>query len=219
MKTKKSEVVQFSLDRLAIALLAGITFFAFPLVGYAMRAPRYAEGTRSTPPSAFLRHKVYTTLRLVAQLKAEPGAQKGYAKIFHISPSQVVSYIERHCATTTLAQTGKFTVYRVTAAGTIYPTLQSVPRGSTVFALSARGGDAPTFISSMGDPMKPYTTAVSVRVVRVAPPTKVITEVSPSQETLVPTDPVQTVVPASSSVYSVPPATEPATTSGNGAAR
>lgn len=169
-------------------------------------APRYAESTRTTPPSAFLRHVVQTKPQLIAELNADSGARTGYAKVFHIAPWAVATFLKQHAAPVAMPATGKYTVWRVTNEGTIYPTVQGVSRGEKVFALHGVPHGLPNYISDIGDPMKPFATAVTVVVVRPAPVTKIVTRVSPSQETIVPTSPEVTIVPVSISVYPKPAA-------------
>lgn len=162
-----------------------------------------AQSVRETAPDAFLRRDVRTKAQLIRELAADPGARTGYAKLFHIAPWAVVAFVRQYAHAVSMPATGKYTVWRVTNEGTVYPTVQMVSRGEDVFSLHGAPSGLPNLISGEGDPMKPFVTAVTVVVVRPAPVTRIITRVAPSQETIVPTQPQVAIVPVNLPVYAV----------------
>lgn len=187
----------------AFGALAIIALLVAPVLP-AQSNGRVAESTRSTPPSAFLRRQVRTKEQLLTELNSDAGARKGYGKLFHIAPWAVVTFVRQHTSPVAMPVAGKYTVWRVTSEGTVYPTVQNFSREQRIFTLHGVPRGLPNFISAEGDPMKPFATAVTVVEVRPAPVTRIVSRVSPSQETIVPTQPQVAIVPVGAPVYAVP---------------
>ncbi len=106
---------------------------------------------------AFLRYKVYSVKELVDQVAKDPVVRKRFSRHFGMPEDRIVQYFKDNLVESYFLEAGKYTVYGVTPAGTIFPTRMSVARGTRVLAL--RNGE-PVLKWACGNPLTRFLPVV-----------------------------------------------------------
>ncbi len=110
-----------------------------------------AAGQPSVPPASFLNYHVSTVQQLSQQVTLDPAVRRRLARHFHISESQMTTYIRRNLVLTKLHKAGYYHVACVKRNGEEYWVESHLPAGTPVFASRVTG--SPVLKLACGNPM------------------------------------------------------------------
>ena len=110
-----------------------------------------AAGQTSVPPASFLNYHVSTVRELSQEVTLDPAVRGRLARHFHITPSQMTTYIRRNLVLTRLHTAGSYRVACVRRNGEEYWVESHLPAGTPVFASRVTGN--PVLKLACGNPM------------------------------------------------------------------
>jgi hypothetical protein len=108
--------------------------------------------TAAATLDTFLKRPAHSLSQFLAQVRRDEVVQKRYGKHLGIAWREVPGHLERRLKPGTIAKTGYFTVYNVTAEGAIFPTKQRLAAGTPIYRLDG----SPFFFTQRGEPARPF---------------------------------------------------------------
>lgn len=114
-----------------------------------MAAPAAAAGA-PTPPDSFLWTRVSSPEQFIRQVEENPTIRARFAKHFHVSQAELVSYLRDNLVVVTIQASGRYPVYGVTRTGRIYKSSSYFKQGYRAYGL--RNGTV-LFKWACGNPM------------------------------------------------------------------
>ncbi len=130
--------------------------FLLPTLALAAAAPVLAAPHLGTPhlpvpQESFLNYHAANVSELSQEVTVDPQVRSRLAKHFHITPTQMQTYIRRNLVLRHLSQAGRYRVACVRRDGSEYYIEQRLPTGTPVFASRATG--QPILKLACGNPM------------------------------------------------------------------
>jgi hypothetical protein len=110
-----------------------------------------AAGGSSVPPASFLNYHVATVQELSQEVTLDPAVRGRLARHFHITPSQMTTYIRRNLVLTRLHTSGSYRIACIRRNGREFWVESKLPAGTPVFASRITGN--PVLKLACGNPM------------------------------------------------------------------
>ena len=138
-------------------LIAGTTKYGFffltlaALAPAALATPHPATPHLAVPPESFLNYHAASVSELSQEVSVDPQVRARLARHFHVTPTQMQTYIHRNLVLRRLPQAGTYRVACVRRDGSEYYVNSHLPAGTPVFVSRATG--QPILKLACGNPM------------------------------------------------------------------